>query len=137
MQITIRPLTLGSPIRLTGNRPTEGISGGVIQHGRIVEQIAKIRAEASTFRSRRNLAHSLTFSIFREHSDEGAAGLYWLTHAQSLPDECNVDFEVVRYNGTLAARLTLANAIVTASQGDWAGVSTTFNYTVQGGKFTT
>jgi hypothetical protein len=137
MQITLLPLPSGTPIPLTGTRPTEGIAGGVIQHGRLIEQLAKIRAEESEFRPRKNIAHNLSFSITREHADEGVAALYYLMHAQSLPDLCKVEFRIERFNGSIAAIVFLNKAIVTGAQGDWDGVSTTFNYTIQGGKFTT
>lgn len=137
MQIILQPLPSGTPIPLTGTKPSEGIAGGMLAHSRLVETIARIRAEAMQFRPRKNIAHELTFTITREHPDEGAAGLYWLTHAQSLPESCNVLFRVQRFNGFIAADVSLADAIVMARQGDWLGCSTTFNYSITGGIMTT
>ena len=136
MQITIQPLPSGTPILLTGLRPSEGVSGGVLQHTRLVEQIARIRAEAAQFRDRQNMANALAFSITREHATVGDAGLYWLTHAQSLPAACRVIFRVQQSSGSTFAEVSMQEAIVVASAGDWQGCATTFNYTIQGGKIT-
>jgi hypothetical protein len=137
LQITIQPLPTGSPIQITGTKAVEGVSGGVLTHARLAEQIARIRAESVRFRDRRNISNTLAFSISREHATVGDAGLYWLTHAQSLPAACNVTFRVLQAGGSTFAEVTLPDAIVHASQGDWQGCSTTFNYTIQGGKFNT
>jgi hypothetical protein len=135
MQVILQPLPSGTQIPLTGPKPTESVSGFVLQHARLVEQIARVRADAAKFRSRRNRSHSLQFAIHREHADEGIAALFCMTHAQSLPDACNVIFRVQRFNGVVAAELRLTEAIVIANQGDWQGCATTFTYTVHGGQF--
>jgi hypothetical protein len=137
MQIILQPLPSGTPIPLTGTKPTEGVSGGAISHSRIMEAIARIRADSMRYRPRQNAAHQITFAINREHDSEGAAALYWLTHAQSLPDSCDVRFRVQRFSGDIFAEVLLEDAIVTAQAGEWAGCSTTFNYQILGGKFST
>lgn len=135
MKIVLQLPDSNSEIQLTGDKPEEGISGGVLTHNRLQEQIARVRAESMTHRDRGNKSNTLSFSITREFSTPGLAGLYWLQHADSLPGTATVVFRSEEPGGLLAGETRLPNATILGSRGEWDGCSCTYNYQIQGGAF--
>lgn len=136
MQVILQPLPSGTPIPLTGDKPSEGVSGGVITPSKLIEEINRIRAKEKKYRDRENLSHTVEFSVFREHADEARCQVYVLTHAQSLPASVDAIFRIQRFSGITAGEFRLNNAVVAAQLGEWNGVSTTFRYQIHGGLFT-
>lgn len=132
MDVEIIPLT-GSPLKLTGEQPEEGVAAGRLEHGRSQRLVAVVRKAAAKGKDFSNEFHSFTFQVSRVHASEGLAALYHLTHASKVPGSGRVKFTCTDRGGRVQGRVTLEDAIIVAAAGVWEGHSTTFEYRISGG----
>jgi hypothetical protein len=136
MDVEILPV-VGDPMKLTGERPEEGVSAGRLDHDRSQALIELVDAAAATTKDYGNERHAFTFSVSRVHSSAGNASLYYLTHASKVPPKGRIKFTCVDQDGTLVGVVYLEDATIVAKSSDWQTLETTFEYQIVGGAMTT
>jgi len=136
MEVEILPV-IGSPLKLTGERPEEGVSAGRLVHDRSQAIIELVDAAAATTKDYGNERHAFTFSISRVHEFAGLASLYYLTHASKVPPKGRIKFTCADHDGTLRGIVYLEDAIIVAKAADWQTLETVFEYQISGGAMTT
>lgn len=134
MHVTLFPLPSGTPFRLTGERPEEGVSAGILTPQRAQSVVPLVESDHGQCEDAGNLVHVPEFTISRTFDSAGEATDYALMHAERVPARCHVQFAIHELDGKLFSIRTLHYATCVPTRITWDGCAVEISYRIAGGK---
>lgn len=109
-----------------------GVRDFKISNSRLVEPAQFLRAAATAFFDRKNLATTITFVVTRLHASVRDAEVFLLAHESEVPAGGLAAFTARSDDGQEVTRY-LDAAIVEVTEAAYVGLSTRHLYTIKGG----